>query len=155
MRFEEDGELWRILQRDTLTLEDVKFLFKHTRNRENDPERIAYANSLLPEAGDYLRPYELRALLRAEISETEVAVALAQNRAFFSRLVGLLPSILGFFERRQNLKGILYCIDECHNDFHATAASLRRDRQARETKERINVACEATDRAATMLENAT
>jgi hypothetical protein len=107
MRFEEDGELWRILQRDTLTLEDVKFLFK--RNRENDPERIAYANSLLPEAGDYLRPYELRALLRAEISETEVAVALAQNKAFFSRLVGLLPSILGFFERRQNLKGILYC----------------------------------------------
>jgi hypothetical protein len=154
MRFEEDGESWRILQREILTLEDVKFLFKRTRNREDDPERIAYANSLLPEAGDYLRPYELRALLRADISETEAAVALAQNKVFFSRLVWLLPSLLNFFERRQNLAGILHCIDECHNDFHATAASPRRDRQTRETKELINVACEATVRAATTLEEA-
>ncbi len=155
MRFEEEDGLWRILQRQTLTLEDVKFLFKHTRNREDDPERIAYANSLLHEAGDYLRPYELRALLRADVSETEAVVALAQNKAFFSRLVWLLPSLLGFFEHRQNLAGILHCIDECHNDFHATAASPRRDRQARETKELINVACEATVRAATTLESAT
>jgi hypothetical protein len=56
MRFEEEDGLWRILQRETLTLEDVKFLFRHTGNREQDAERIIYANSLLPEAGDYLRP---------------------------------------------------------------------------------------------------
>jgi hypothetical protein len=117
MRFEDDRELWRILQREPFTLEDVKFLFRHTRHREDDPERIAYANSLLPEAGDYLRPYHLRALLRADISETEAAVPLAQNKAFFSRLVGLLPSLLGFFELRQNLAGILYYIDDCHNEF--------------------------------------
>jgi hypothetical protein len=56
MRFEEEDGLWRILQRETLTLEDVKFLFRHTGNREQEAERIIYANSLLPEAGDYLRP---------------------------------------------------------------------------------------------------
>jgi hypothetical protein len=156
MRFEEEGRLWRSLQqRETLTLEDVNLLFKNTRHRENDPERIAYANSLLPEAGDYLRPYELRALLRADISGTEAAVALKRSKALFSRLAWLLPSLLAFFERRQNLAGLLYCIDECHNNFHATAASPRRDRQARETKDLINVACEATVRAAATLESVT
>jgi hypothetical protein len=155
MGFGEEDGLWRTLQRETLGLEDIKLFFRNTRNREDDPQRIAYANSLLLEAGDYLRPYELRALLRADISETEAAVALAQNRAFFSRLVWLLPSILGFFEHRQNLAGILYCIDECHNDFHATAASPRRDRQVRETKELLSATREATVRAATMLERAT
>jgi hypothetical protein len=62
MSSEGDSELRRVLQRETLALEDVKFLFRHTRNRKDDSERIAYANSVLPEAGDYLRPYELRAL---------------------------------------------------------------------------------------------
>jgi hypothetical protein len=101
MRFKSNDELWRYLQQETLTLEDVKFLFRRTGNREDDPERIAYANSLLPEAGDFLRPYELRALLRAEISEAEAAIELAGNKAFFSRLVVLLPSLLSFFKRRR------------------------------------------------------
>jgi len=152
MRFEEEDDLRHVLHRETLTLKDVKFLFSHTGNRESDTERIIYANSLLPEAGDYLRPYELRALLRADISEAEAAGHLARNKAFFSRLAGLLPSLVGFFERPQNLAGILHCIDECHNDFHAATASPRRDRQARETKEIINAACEAVARAAAALE---
>jgi hypothetical protein len=153
MRFDKESEIWRALNRETITLEDVKLLFRHTRNREDDPERIAYANSLLPEAGEYLRAYELRALLRADISETEAAVGLAANKAFFSRLVGLLPSILSFFEHRQNLAGILWCIDECHNNFHHAATSPRRDRQARQTKALLTVACEATATAAAALED--
>jgi hypothetical protein len=104
MRFEGEGELWRVLKRETLALEDVKFLFRRTGNREDDPERIAYANSVLPDAGDYLRPYELRALIRADISETEAAVEVARNKAFFSRLAGLLPTLLGFFEDCQILQ---------------------------------------------------
>lgn len=154
MRFEEEGELRRVLQRETLALEDVKFLFRHTRNREDDPERIAYANSVLSEAGDYLRPYELRALIRADIAEAEAAVEVARNKAFFSRLAALLPTLLGFFEDRRNLPGILHCIDECHNDFRFAAASPRRDRQAREKKEVLREADEAAVRAATALEGA-
>jgi hypothetical protein len=154
MPFEQESDLWRALIGEPLTLEDVKALFRDTGNREDDPERIAYANSLVPEAGDYLRAYELRALLRADISEAEATVHLSRNKTFFTRLAELLPSLLRFFALHENLAGLLYCIDQCHNDFHHTAASPRRDRQARQTKELLTAAREATAKAAAALENA-
>jgi hypothetical protein len=153
MRFKQESKLWRTLTEEALTLEDVKALFKLAGHREDDPDRVAYANSLVPEAGDYLRPYELRALIRADISETEAAVETARHKAFFSRLVELLPSLLEFFETRENLAGLLYHIDDCHNEFLHTATSPRRDRQARQTKEMLTQAREATDRAAAALES--
>lgn len=153
MRLKQESELWHALTQEALTLEDVKALFRLTEHREDDPERIAYANSLVPEAGDYLRPYELRALLRADISETKAALETSRHKAFFSRLVELLPSLLGFFESRENLAGLLYHIDDCYNEFLHAATSPRRDRQARQTKEMLTAAREATDRAAAALES--
>src|SRR5437879_5790492 len=83
-------------------------------------EMFEYANSLLPEASDYLRSYTLRALVRADITEKEAASYLEKNKAFFRRLVNLLPSIVGFFSkeaRSRNPRGLVGTIDDCHNEF--------------------------------------
>jgi hypothetical protein len=136
MRLEEH-DLERILRREELTLEDVKVVLRNVRYDEDDAEMIAYANTLLREAEDYLPSHTLDALVRADITEDEAALYLERNKAFFSRLVELLPSLIAFFDRRSSLRGILSMIDDCHNDFYAAAASLRKDRQIRETKELI------------------
>src|SRR5262245_7235982 len=96
----------------------------------------------------------LRALVRADITTDEAALCLERNRAFYSRLVELLPELIGFFNRRDNLRGILSCIDDCHNDFHVTAKSPRRDRRIREAKEVLTCALETTLAAAKALNEA-
>jgi hypothetical protein len=150
----EEDDLQRILRREELTLEEVKVVLRTGRYGERGAEKIAYANTVLREAGDYLPPYWLSALVRADISEEEAAPYLEQNKAFFSRLVELLPSLIAFFNERSNLRGILLTIDDCHNDFYAAAGSPRKDRQLRETKELITNALNAAVQATGALEGA-
>jgi hypothetical protein len=152
--FLDEDDLERILRREELTLDDVKVVLRSVRYGEQDAERIAYADTLLREAGDYLPSYTLSALVRADITEDEAALYLERNKAFFSRLVELLPSLVSFFNSRSNLRGILSMIDDCHNDFYAAAASPRKDRQLRETKELITNALKTALEAAEALEGA-
>ena len=153
----EEQDVARILAREELSLEDVKIVMRGVRYDRGYDERFDYANTLLPEAGHYLRPYTLGALARADIAEEEAALDLELNKAFFARLVDLLPSLLRFFgkeARSRNPKGIISTIDDCHNDFHFTIASSRRDRQLREAKERIANASKLASELASALEDA-
>lgn len=152
--FLKKDDLHRVLGRKELTLNDVKAVFRSVRYSEQSTESITYANSLLSEAGDYLPSGMLRALVRADITTDEAALCLEQNRAFYSRLVGLLPDLIGFFNRRENLWGIVSCIDDCHNDFHVTAISPRRDRRIREAREALIRVLETTLAAAKALNEA-
>jgi hypothetical protein len=146
-----------ILEREELSLENVKAVMRTVRYGQEGDERFEYANTLLSDAADYLPPYWLRALVRADITEDEASLYLARNKAFFSRLANLLPSIVRFFseeERSRNPRGIIDSVDGCHADFHFTAASSRRDRQLRQAKERLAKASRlASDLAATLEES--
>jgi len=127
------------------------------RYHRGHDEKFEYANSLLAEASDYLRPYELRALVRADMTEEEAGAYLQRDKAFFHRLANLLPSILRFFSkegRLRNPRGIVWAIDDCHNDFHFTVSSSRRDRQIREAKERLTLAARVALESALTLEAA-
>ena len=153
----EDHDIARILASEAPTFEDVKTLIRGVRYTQGYDEKFEYANSLLPEASDYLRSHTLRALVRAEISKEKAALHLEQNKAFFRRLVDLLPSIVGFFEkevRSRNPNGIVMTIDDCHNDFLATGNALRRDRELREAKERLMRAARLARDSASALRDA-
>jgi hypothetical protein len=89
-----EEEVARIVAREELSLEDVKRVMRGVRYNRGYDETFDYANTLVPEAADYLRPYTLRVLVRAEINEDEAAEELEQSKLFFSRLVGLLPSLV-------------------------------------------------------------
>jgi hypothetical protein len=153
----EDHVIARILASDAPTFEDIKTLMRGARYTQGYDERFEYANSLLPEASDYLRSHTLRALVRADITEEEAASYLEQNKAFFRRLVNLLPSIAKFFSKEARLRnpwGIVMTIDDCHNEFQATGNSSRRDRQLREAKEKLTRAARLARDSASALKGA-
>lgn len=106
----ERQEITRILANEELTLEDIKTVVRGVRYERGYDERFDYANTLLSEAGDYLPPHTLAALVRADITGEDARLDLERNKAFFSRLVHLLPSIVRFFDegaRSANSWGII------------------------------------------------
>jgi hypothetical protein len=132
-------DIARLLAQQELSFEDVKIVMRCARYRwlSNDSQRIDHANTLLSDAGDYLPWFTLCHLVRADITEEEAAGHLDRNKAFFYRLTTLLPSLIRFFADKENPEGLISCIDDCHHDFHATAASLRKDRKLREVKDKL------------------
>jgi hypothetical protein len=134
----EQEAITRILARDELSSDDVKAIMRLVRYGQERDKSIDYANTILPEAGDYLQGHYLRALVRADIPDSEASSHLEQNRLFFGRLASLLPELVRFFSaevRTTNLKGLISTIDSCHIDFYHTAALPRKDRRLREAKE--------------------
>jgi hypothetical protein len=156
-KYVEEEEVARIVAREELSFGDVKRLMRGVRYSRGYDEKFDYANTLVAEAAHYLRPFTLRVLARAEISDEEAAEELEQNKLFFSRLVDLLPSLVRFFgkeTRARNPWGIVSMIDDCHNDFHYTIRSARRDRQLREAKGRLAKASKLASETAMALEEA-
>ena len=136
----ESRDIVRILASEEPSFEDIKTLMRGVRYSGGYDEKFEYANTLLPEASDYLRSHTLRALVRADITDVEAVAYLKQNKAFFRRLANLLPAIVRFFSkevRLRNPRGMVGKIDDCHNDFQATGNASRRDRQLREAKEKL------------------
>jgi len=117
-------------------------------------KRLPMPISFFERPGVYLQPHILSALVRADITEDEAASHLERNKAFFSRLVELLPSLIAFFGNRNGWWGILSTIDDCHNDFHVTSTSSRKDRQLRETKDLLTDALTTVVQAAEALKSA-
>lgn len=154
MRFLSDDELEQVLRRDELTNEHVRMALATVRHGYRAHELLAYTTALVPDA-DLLDGSSLRALARADITEDEAAKETEKNKAFCARLAGLLPSILRLFDSRNNLAGIFRMIDDCHNDFHVTVVSRRKDRQTREIKEGLADAIKSSLKAAEAIENAT
>lgn len=153
----EDHDIARILASEEPSFDDIRTIMRGARYTDGHSEMFEYANSLLPEASDYLRSYTLRALVRADITEEEAVSQLNQNKAFFGRLVTLLPAIVKFFSkeaRLRNPRGIVMAIDDCHNDFQATGNAARRDRQLREAKEKLTRAARLARDSASALKEA-
>jgi hypothetical protein len=153
----EDHDIARILANEEPSFDDIKTLMRGVRYIDGHDDRFEYANTLLPEASSYLRSHTLRALVRSDITEEEAAKHLEQNKAFFGRLVNLLPSIMRFFSkeaRLRNPQGIVMSIDDCHNDFLAAGNALRRDRQVREAKEKLTRASRLAIESASALSDA-
>ncbi|MCC8964232.1 hypothetical protein H8A95_18380 [Bradyrhizobium sp. Pear76] len=148
-----EDELQKIRIRDRLSPKEARVLLRTIRHGEQKDEVLAYAETLVVEA-DFLSPYSLRALVRADITEAEAAREIKKNKAFCNRLAGLLPSILRLFGSRDNLTGICSMIDDCHHDYQVTTISPRKDRQTRETRERLARAVKASLSAAKALEEA-
>ena len=70
----------------------------HRHNGSTDNE-IAYANSLLPDAGDYLSGmWWLRAFIKAEISDDDAKREIERQRRIIKRLCNLFPSLLRYLE---------------------------------------------------------
>ncbi|MGY3074221.1 hypothetical protein ACVWZZ_000592 [Bradyrhizobium sp. LM6.10] len=154
MRFVSDDELEQVLRRDELTNEHVRMALATVRHGHKAGELLAYTTALVPDA-DLLDGSSLRTLARADITEDEAAKEIEKNKAFCVRLAGLLPSILRLFDSRNNRAGIFRMIDDCHNDFHVTVVSRRKDRQTREIKEGLADAIKSSLKAAEAIENAT
>lgn len=147
-----EDEIERRLARDALTQKDIKTVMLSVRHSLSDQKNINYAKSLLPDS-DYLPPYVLSRLVRADISEQEAAQYIGPNKAFFARLTEYLPDLLRYFAQPTptNYSGLLRCIDDCHNDYHSLAHSLRRDRAIREAHQSLKDALDATNKAAAAL----
>jgi hypothetical protein len=146
-----------LVAREELSLEDVKIIMRGVRYERGYDERFDYANSLILEADNYLRPHTLGALVRADITEADAAIEMERNKAFSFRLVDLLPSIVRFFgadSRSRNPNGIISTIDDCHSDFHHTVSSARKDRQLREAKEKLALASKLASESASAIESA-
>jgi hypothetical protein len=146
----------RILAHEGLSLDDSKAIMRFVRYGRGRDESVDYANTILPGAGDYLPPYWLRALVRADVTEREASRDLERSRAFFGRLVSLLSPLLRFFsaeERATNLSGIIASMDSCHDDFHFIATSSRKDRQVREMKQKLAKASKLANDLAAVLED--
>ncbi|WP_139267653.1 MULTISPECIES: hypothetical protein [unclassified Beijerinckia] len=153
-----DRDITRLLVSETLTFEDIKTLMQGCRYYPDDHSKVfEYADTLLPEASDYLQPHTLHALVRADITEMEAALHLEENKVFFHQLANLLPSIASFFSkeaRLRNARGLVGAIDSCRNDFKFRATSARRDRQLREAKEKLRRAASLVREAASALDEA-
>lgn len=80
-------DISRILAKDEISIDDVKRLIRGVRYPRGYDERFGYANTLLPEASEYLRPPALIGLVRAEIPEGDALSEIARNKAFLARLV--------------------------------------------------------------------
>jgi hypothetical protein len=141
---------------DGLALSDIKSIMLRARYDEADLEDVEYANSLIPESGDYLPSHLLSALIRADLSEMDAAPYIEQNKAFFVRLVYLVSDLVRYFEPcdPRDVIGVLSCIDDCHNDYNISAKSLRKDRLAREAQQSLANALDAVTRAGEALESA-
>src|SRR4051794_1462688 len=100
----EEHDLARLVSREQLSFDDVKIIMRCVRYERGADEGFEYANSLLPEAADYLRPHTLSALIRADMTEQQAALDLYLNKSFFSRLAVLLPSLMQFFDKQERTR---------------------------------------------------
>jgi hypothetical protein len=120
------------------------------------PEDAAFANSLWPQAGDFLSSRSLRALIRDEIEDERVAAEIEENRRLLDRLSSLLPALSDIFAPADsdNLIGFLGCIDDCCDDYLGSRERPRKDRQLREAHEAMNLASQRLASAVKALETA-
>ena len=98
-------DIARLAWSEELSFEDVKTLIRGVRYGNGYDEKFEYANSLVPEASCFLRPYELRALSRADMSEKDAAAFIERDAAFYHRLTTLLSPILRLFGEEARRKG--------------------------------------------------
>jgi hypothetical protein len=157
-KYVEEDEIAGIAAREELSIEDVKRAIRGVRHTRGYDDRFDYANGIVPQASEYLRPHTLSALVQAEISDGEAAIEIEQNKLFFSRLVDLLPTLMRFLSkeaRTRNPMGMISMIDDCHNDFHYTTRAARIDRQLREAKESLRAASKLASETAVALQEAT
>ncbi|KOF15715.1 hypothetical protein AC244_22235 [Ensifer adhaerens] len=94
-----------------------------------DQEEIAFANSLLPSAGDYLNGRWLRRFITADISDDDARRWMSRQKALVGRLCALFPTVLRYvtLEEKRRALNILSMIYGCANDYDYVISNGRRD----------------------------
>ena len=114
-----------------------------------EPEDVTIANSIIPNAGDFLDRIFLRSLIRADITDDEAVKEVARQRSFFARLASLFPALMDYLDLRPRSKvfSLLIRIDDCFHDFPLVETSDRQDRSRRQKLRSITTAIKATKSA--------
>lgn len=94
-----------------------------------DQEEIAFANSLLPSAGDYLNGRWLRRFITADISDDDARRWMSRQKSLIKRLCALFPSVLRYLtlDERQYALSVLNIIYDCASDYDSILLSGRKD----------------------------
>lgn len=99
----------------------------HEAERANLDE-IAFANSLMPAAGDYLGRLR-RAFVRADISDDEAKREIARNKALVQRLSNLFPAVLRYLTlgEKSYALNVLNMVYDCASDYPVILESGRKE----------------------------
>jgi hypothetical protein len=111
----------------------------HRHNGSTDNE-IAYANSLLPDAGDYLSGmWWLRAFIKAEISDDDAKREIERQRRIIKRLCNLFPSLLRYLEVSDRVRAemTLNIVFDACTDYAAILVSGRKEANRRKLVRKI------------------
>lgn len=119
-----------------------------TDARHVDREDIDFANSLYPEAGDFLLPASVTALILDEIDEELVVEEIVSAKALLARMSLLLPAISDLFDPpAAHIHGFLHHVIDCCDDCRAMRGRARKDRQLRDVLDKCNAASQKLEEA--------
>lgn len=107
--------------------------------RAIDPEDVETANHIIPHCGSHLNTFQLRQVIRADITDDEAFKAVETQKTFFSRIANLLPEILnclkpGSIERTRN--AIAFLDDNFVGDLKSAFVG-REDKNRRNIKKHL------------------
>lgn len=94
-----------------------------------DLDEIAFANSLMPGAGDYLGRGWLRSFVKADISDDEAKREISRNRALVRRLCTLFPALLRYLTlgKKTYAMSVLSMVYDCTSDYQTILESGRKE----------------------------
>ncbi|MCF6108666.1 hypothetical protein [Mesorhizobium muleiense] len=100
------------------------------RRHVSPEDEIAYANSLLPGAGDYLPgSWWLRAFIKADLSDDDASREIERQRAIVKRICNLFPALIQHLKisDRTHAEMTLNIVFEACSDYPAILASGRKE----------------------------
>lgn len=139
---------------DRLSESYVGELMRGIREVRDDDAELS--SKLFPESGNYLGPFEQRAVIRADFLDSEIARRLKEQKAYFKRLARLLPDLLHFLKKKRpdTLVSILRIMDDCHHDYHYVSKNKRRDKNKRDIIDSLNGAANSVTAALAAMKKA-
>ncbi|WP_428031983.1 hypothetical protein [Ancylobacter sp.] len=98
--------------------------------RRVEPSDAVFADSILPESGDYLDSRWMSRLISGELSEDVYIQEIMRQKKFFSRLRRLYPHFLEFFNvpEDERIFNHAMCVSDCFNDSNLTEGREREDK---------------------------
>lgn len=119
-------------------------------------EEIEYANTIVPESGEYLGGFWLRKFVQAELTDDEAKKEIANRKLLISRLCELFPSVLRYMKlaEREDAQNVLHIIHDCVSDLQDVASNGRKDANRRKIKAKLKSTCKLIEELIPQLEQA-
>lgn len=105
-----------------------------------DQDEIAFANSLVPGAGDYLNRGWLRLFIKADISDDDAKQEVSRQKALVKRLCALFPAVLRYLrlDEKKHALNVLNMVSDCASDYAVILESGRRTANRKKTIAKID-----------------